>query len=897
MVDDKFFRLSGNSRRKKAAVSHGSTACRVRGLRRHDEPLQSGPTAKGYLSPPRRAALTALLMLLCAFNALAQITSPETFLGFKVGADRKLAPWPKIVEYFRRLDSQSDRVLVQEIGKSTEGRPFIVAIISEPENLKRLDYFRRINQQLADPRSISQAEALRLIGGDGKVIAMITCNIHSTEAASAQTSMEFAYNMATQTDPETKLILHNAITLLVPSLNPDGQVMVVNWYNRTLGTPYEGTSPPFLYHRYVGHDNNRDWYMFTQVETQLTVGKLHNVWHPQVVYDVHQMSSDAARIFVPPWMDPVDPNIDPILQQETIFVGSSMATDLTAAGKKGVVMNAIYDLWTPGRHYQNYHGGFRILTESASARIATPLQVRFDALVEQGRGYSAKRSSWNFPEPWPGGDWHLRDIVDYQLIAFKSLLHTMANDRQRFLTNFYRVGKKAVSREGPFAFVVPAQQKDHAAMARMLNTLRFGMVEIYRAGASFFAGGTQYPAGSFIIPYSQPYGSWAKTLLERQDYPDLREYPGGPPKRPYDVTAQTLPFLMGVKTVTIGDRFDFAGKPVDKIPEARGTVEGTGSGGYLLRRGTVNDAAGLMRLMQDGFQVSFVTEDQGEIPYGAAFISGGRNIARSIQLLAQELGLAFTALSSAPSSAVKANLPRIAIYKSHVPSMDEGWTRWIFDQMKIPYETILDRDFRQGNLRARFDAIILPDVEGSRDPVSVVVSGHSKGVMPDEYTGGITPAGLSHMKEFVEGGGTLATFNRASDVPLSWNIGVRNVTRGLSNRDLYGPGSILNALVKLHHPVTAGMEEKAHIWFEESPAFEFSPSPNIRALIQYPSGGLLASGWLLGGDKLANRYAAVEVKMGKGRVILYGFRPQYRAQSWNTYPLVFNALLYAAVEN
>ncbi|HEY2931508.1 MAG TPA: M14 metallopeptidase family protein [Acidobacteriota bacterium] len=868
-----------------------------------DQPRSHPETSSGTsLQNIKRFSFAALTILLFTFNALAQqVTTPESFLGFKVGADRKLAPWPKIVEYFRLLDRQSDRVLVQELGKSTEGRPFIVAFLSEPENLKRLDYFQRLNQRLADPRVTSEQDALRLINGDSKVIAMITCNIHSTEVASAQTSMEFAYNMATQSDTETRLILHNAITLLVPSLNPDGQEMVVNWYNKTLGTPYEGTSPPFLYHRYLGHDNNRDWYMFTQVETQLAVSKLHNAWHPQVVYDVHQMSSTGARIFVPPWLDPVDPNIDPILQQETIFVGSSMATDLTSAGKTGVVMNAIYDLWTPSRHYQNYHGGFRILTESASARIATPVRLNFDELSVQGRGYSPKQRSWNFPEPWRGGDWRLRDIVDYQLIAFKSLLHTMANNRQRFLANFYRIGKKAVLRsEGPFAFVVSPQQKDPESMARMLNTLRFGMVEIYQASAPFSAGGVRYPAGSYIIPYSQPYGSWAKTLLERQDYPDLREYPGGPPRRPYDVTAQTLPFLMGVKTAAVRERFDFAGKLVEKIAAPSGRVERIGNAaGYILKRSAVNDAPALLRLMKQGFQVSFVTKAQGEIPYGAAFISGDRRIAQAVELPARELGVIFTALPPAPLSTVKAVVPRIALYKSYMPSMDEGWTRWIFDQYQIPYETILDRDFRQGNLRRRFDAVILPDVdpEGGRDVVSVVVEGHRSGSMPEEYTGGITPAGLLHLREFVESGGTLVTFNRAAEVPLTWNIGVSNVTRGLSNRELYGPGSILNAIVKLEHPVTAGMDNKSYIWFEESPAFDFIPSPNIQPLLQYPSSGLLASGWLLGSDKLANRYAAVEVKLGKGRVVLFGFRPQYRAQSLGTYPLVFNSLLYSATKD
>jgi hypothetical protein len=828
------------------------------------------------------------------------VTSPEKFLGFRVGADQKLAAWPKIVQYFQKLNAESDRMKVQELGKTTDGRPFIVAFISAPENLKKLEKFRQNNQKLADPRALGDTEAEEIIK-DAKAIALVTCNIHSTEVASAQTAMEFAYDMATGNDPKTLLILKNVITLLVPSLNPDGQEMVVDWYNKTLGTPYEGTSPPYLYHHYTGHDNNRDWYMFTQVETRHTVSKLHNVWHPQVVYDVHQMDARGARIFVPPWLDPIDPNIDPILQQESIYVGASMASDLTAAGKKGVVMNAMYDLWTPGRHYQNYHGGFRILTESASVRIATPVTIPFEQLSLEGRGYDPKHSSWNFPEPWPGGEWHLRDIVDYQLIAFQSLLHTMANDRERFLRNFYLVAKKAVApKKDPFAFVVPSGQSDPASAVHMLNTLRFGMVEMERATSSFTAGGVSYPAGSYIIPMSQPYGSWAKTLLERQNYPDLREYPGGPPKRPYDVTAQTLPYLMGVETVAIRVPFKYSGAPVDRVALKAGKVENAGAqSGFLIKRRTNNDTVALYRLMDLGYPVALVSGNSDRAPRGAAFVSEARRqpasnaqaLALEVEKLSRELGVDFTGMDQAPASPVALHLPRVGLYQSYVPSMDEGWTRWIFDQFGIPYETLHDSDIRKGDLNSRLDAIILP----SQSPQSIV-EGHSRGTMPEQYTGGIGEEGLGNLKMFAENGGTLIAFNDASKLPLRWNIGVRDVTQGVPARQLYGPGSILNAEVMADNPVTVGMRRKAHIWFEGSPAFELAKSPDIHPLIQYPSSGLLASGWLLGEEKLANRFAAVAVDLGKGHLVLFAFRPQYRGQSYSTYKLVFNSMLYSAME-
>ncbi|MGH8527285.1 MAG: M14 family zinc carboxypeptidase, partial [Gammaproteobacteria bacterium] len=341
----------------------------------------------------RAAFLVIVATVLSSAASWAQVKSPQDLLGFRVGDDYKLADWQQITAYFNQLDKASDRVRVDVVGETTLKKPFLRVTITSPANQATLARYEEITRRLADPRGLSADEAERLIG-EGKSVIAITCSVHATEVAAAQMSMELAYNMATQNSTEVANILDNVIFLLVPSLNPDGLDIVVNWYKKNLKTPFEAAPVPELYHHYTGHDNNRDWYMFTQVETQHTIAKLHNVWHPQIVYDVHQMGATAARIFVPPWMDPVDPNIDPILQQMTLVVGTSMATDLTAAGRKGVVMNAMYDLWTPSRHYQNYHGGIRILTESASVRIASPVTVKFEQL-DAGRGYDARRPSWN----------------------------------------------------------------------------------------------------------------------------------------------------------------------------------------------------------------------------------------------------------------------------------------------------------------------------------------------------------------------------------------------------------------------------------------------------------------------------------------------------------------------
>ena len=319
-----------------------------------------------------------------------------------MGEDRQLLDWSKVVSYFYALEKSSDRIRVREYGKTTEGRPMIASFISAAETLRQLEKYHTIQSKLADPRKTPQAEAERL-AAEGKTVVLITCSIHSTEVASTSTAVEFAYKILTDDKPKFKAIRDNVIIILAPSINPDGVDIVTRWYRKTLGTPYEGTSPPELYHKYVGHDDNRDWYMFSQAESRAVVGGLQNVWHPQIVYDVHQQGPFASRLFVPPWMDPIDPNVDPIISQLSNSVGMNMAADLTAAGKKGVAVNAMYDFWTPARHYQSYHGGLRILTESASAKLATPLEVKPEDIQSNALGYNPRERSWNYLEPWMGG--------------------------------------------------------------------------------------------------------------------------------------------------------------------------------------------------------------------------------------------------------------------------------------------------------------------------------------------------------------------------------------------------------------------------------------------------------------------------------------------------------------
>jgi Zinc carboxypeptidase len=774
--------------------------------------------------------------IVCHPVAVAQrsIPAPEDVLGFRPGDDRKLASWAKVVEYFQKLAAASDRVKFEEIGKSTMGAPFVYATISAPENLRRLDEFKDIQRQLADPRtlgsptnsSLADRKAAALIAR-GRTVVAITCGIHSTEVGSYLSSMLIAHRLASSNEPGIQEMLQSTIILLVPSTNPDGVDIVNNWYQKTLGTPYEGTDPPELYHKYTGHDNNRDWYAFTQVETQLVVDKIHNVWHPQIVHDIHQQGALGSRLFLPPYMPPVEPNVPRQIVEGYTELGNYIAKEMRGAGFKGVTTNSTYDAWSPSRAYSHYHGGVRILSETASARLATPLTVKFDQLNAR-EGYDPKKESPNFGPVWQGGEWHLRDITNTMTTAAFFLLKHAAQNREHWLQRFYQIGKEAVRpRSGSElqGFEVIGKQSDPMLLRDILN--RGGVQVEYGRPRSLppLLRGKLVPIFMYVS-MAQPYASFAKALLESQRYPDLRDS-AGRPIPPYDVTAHSLPLLMGIDVRARYSRMRYK------------------------------------RLLID---------QEAELSYYG-------------------------------------KVTRVAVYKSHVPSMDEGWTRWVLEQNEktnpstnvnnvaagagrsASFSSLIDAEARNGKLLAKYDSIIIPD-----QPRATILNGYRAGAMPPEYAGGLGAEGVKALREFVEQGGTLVCLNRASDFAIEqFKLPIRDVVEGLPRADFYVPGSILRLQLDTSNPIAKGMPAESIAWVENSPVFEIKSDPlallRVKIIAWYPrDADPLLSGWLLGGARIKGKAALVEVGMGKGRIILFGFRPQYRGQSLATYPLFFNAI-------
>lgn len=757
--------------------------------------------------------LVCLLPLTTLQAQRRRVPAPADVLGFAPGTERRLTEWDTIVAWFRAADAASDRMTVRTLGRTTNGAPFIAAFISSPANLARLAALRAIQQRLADPRTVaSAAEAERLIA-QGRTFVLITSSIHSTEVGGFFTPLEIAHRLVTAPTAAERAVLEQAVVMLVPSLNPDGVNIVSRWYAQTLGTSAEGTTPPELYHHYVGHDNNRDWYAFTQVETQMVVDSLYGVWKPQVTMDIHQMGSNGARIFVPPYMDPIEPNVDPILAQSVNALGLEIARRLTTDGFTGISVNSTYDAWTPARAYQHYHGAVRILTETASAQLATPVVVSPDSLRTQ-LGVDPRVSTWNHLTPWSGGRWTLADIVRYQTAGAMAMLDHVARNADQWRRGARRVAERATNGwpGWPYAFVIPAAGQDETALHSLLAILRRGQVEVRQTLQPVQLGAERVVPGSYVVVLRQPYAAFAKTLLERQVYPDLREYPNGPPQRPYDVTAHTLPLLFNVRVIEAAE--------------------------------------------------SLAT------------------------------GLSAPATAPAPVFRGRANLGerrvRLGLYRAAASSMDEGWTRFIFDTWDVPYQSVSDSVIRAGNLGGRFDAIIIPDM-----PPREIVEGLSPRRYPARYAGGLGQGGMQALRDFVDGGGTLITFNEASRFAISaLDLPVTDVLAAISAREFYAPGSIFRLRLESGHPLTEGMGEESIAWFEESPAFEVRDPARARIIGRYPANAadVLASGWVVGAANVAGKGALVEARHGRGRVVLFGFRPQYRAQTLATYPLLFNAI-------
>jgi hypothetical protein len=872
--------------------------------------------------------LVTAVLLVSVPQARAQgrssVPSPDSVFGFSPGADYKLATYDQSIEYFKKLAAASRSIKLFDAGKTTQGRTMYFALISTPENLAKIDRYREIWQRLAHPQGLTDADA-RKLAADGKALVHIDGGLHATEVAGPQHTPLLAYDLLRKVnEPATGAMLENVILMLWPTINPDGQQMVAEWYMKNVGTPYELSGLPQLYQEYVGHDNNRDAYMLNMIESRV-IEHTWRQWEPQIVYVHHQVGPFPTRIWLPPFSEPVGVEAPAVIAREVNMIGMAIAKSLDENGQPGAThMGTAFDAWYPG--YVDYAPIFKNIaaywTETALFSYATPHEY---TIAEFPQNMRDLRPRSLYSSPWKPGWWRLRDAVGYMETASLATIEYASKYKDSLLMNRYRAGRDQIaagSAKPPYGYLVAQNQRDPVAAVELLRRLAFGGVRVSQLTEALTLDEVSYPAGTWIIPTDQEFAAMAREVLDIQRYPDLRQYPGGPPERPYDAAGWTLPLQMGVKVVPLatpltadarakmkllgpvpdlkvkpapysavpGDAAPFDSVPgagFDTYPSAAAIVPPagrvTGSGPVLsLDPAQNNTYRAINRAWKSGASVQFAG--------GKYLVSGVKDaeqadLVKSLALVAER-----TAATGAP-----VKKPRIGLFRPWSGSMDEGWTRWVLEQYGFEYVTLRPVDFKSP-LTGKVDAVILAD--DARLPLEGAPGRSGRGggasVRP-EYADRLAAADVSAFEQFVRGGGTAICLNSASTFAIQqFKLPVRNVAAGLRSEDFFLHGTIVEVITDPSQQIMAGMPEKAAVFADNSPVFETQDGFKGKVLAQYQDlGSPLLSGYLIGEKYLNGKAAALDVQLDDGHVILLGFRPEWRGQPFGTFKVLFNAALSA----
>ena len=853
------------------------------------------------------------LMIFTGFLHGQTIPEPEDILGFKVGADYHLATYDQAMEYFKLLAQSSDKIKLFDAGPTSMGLTMTYAVISHPQNLAQLDKYKNICKRLSNAKGLSASEAANL-AQTGKTIVYIDGGLHASECAPAQHNIQLAYNLLAESDPRAQRILQDVILVLVFA-NPDGMNLLADWYHPNVGTPYEVSSVPWLYHIYAGHDNNRDSYIANLVETQHITRLINKEWFPVILYNHHQTAPFPARIWTPPNSEPTNPNVHPLIVHWQNLIGSAMGATFDAEGKEGAISRLIFDTWYPGYVTQvvDSHNIISILTETALYRYATP---HFYTIRDFPQQYQDLTMSAFYPNPWKGGWWRLKDAVDYCLTASMAVLDVASKYRQELLSNKHQMGQEVIKRfssEPPYAWIIPEKQWDPGTASLLLNRMILLGIDIYQSRAAFSCDGLKYPSGTYIIPMSQANALFIKNVFEEQKYPDLRKYPDlwqgiispkefqGSPLEAYDQMGWTLPYQFGTNVIAANSPIDFPMELAKKVQIQKGAVIGSAGYGYLLRHEENNSFTAINRILKNNGKVLWgqtaFSGDQAQVPPGGIIIPAGSVTRSFMQSLADELDLKIRGISKRPKvKTTEVKKVRLGLYKSWQASSDEGWTRFILEKFEFPFTSLHDADIRAGNLKSNYDVIILPD---ARRPESII-NGNAKGTMPPNYVGGITSNGLRNLKQFVSDGGSLIFINGACNLAIDYfEIPVKNALKNIKREDFVCSGSILRMEFDTAHPIAYGMPKEGPIVFSRASAFEILPTFKEDKLpgsvAKYPAENPLMSGWIHGDRILRQKSSILDVPYGKGKLVLLGFPVQYRAQPYSTFKLLFNSIFYGGI--
>ncbi|MGO9893060.1 MAG: M14 metallopeptidase family protein [Bryobacteraceae bacterium] len=947
----------------------------------------------------------ALAMGCCVSTLFAQtapkITTPKEALGFNLGDDYQMANYTQLEVYWKTLAQESDRMKLVAIGPTEEGRNQYMAIISSPENLEKLEHYRQISDKLARAEGLTGDEA-HALAREGKAVVWIDGGLHASETVGSQQLMETVYQLVSRNDEETLRFLRDVIVLCVEA-NPDGQELEANWYMRRSEKPDAPLVPPDkrtfagtprLYNKYIGHDDNRDFYMSNMAETTNMNRVMFRQWYPQIVYNHHQTGPAGAVIFMPPFRDPFNYNFDPLVPLGIELVGTAMHSRLVAEGKGGSAMRsgANYSTWWNGglRTVTYFHNMIGLLTEIIGS--PTPMSIPLVAEKQLPQG--------DWPMPIAPQEWHYRQSIDYDVTNNRAVLDLASRYREIFLYNIYQMGRNSIQKgsrdnwtttpkriaaleaaaaaavttpggrggrggaaapppgpdanpdlpgglgartlpsqlyntvlhdpklRDPRGYIIPSGQADFANATEFVNALLKNGIDIDRATDAFTVNGKSYPAGSYVVKTAQAFRPHILDMFEPQDHPNDFRYPGGPPIPPYDITGWTLAFQMGVKFDRILDDFSgpFAKITEELLPPPPAKIFGPSSpAGYLLSHQINNSFIVINRLLKANCDVYWLKQDETvegqDLGAGAIWVPASDTARTVLDGGAKELGVPAYALEKAPSGdAVKLKPIRIGLYDQFGGSMPSGWTRWLFERYEFPFQVIYPATLDAGDLKNKFDVIVLTDGAVRRGSALAGRGGGRGGSgeglnppIPEEYRdrlGRISDDKTApQLKRFVEAGGSVVTIGSSTSIADLFGIPVKNYLtemgpdgkqRPLPRDKFYIPGSLLRVNVDNTNPLAYGMPSQVDVFFDSSPVFKLDPDAAQKRTdpVAWFSGTeVLDSGWAWGQQYLDGGTAVAEASVGEGKVVLLGPEVNFRDQPHATYKLLFNGLYYGSAKS
>jgi len=890
---------------------------------------------------PVLVLLAALSAWPLAAQTAPKVTTPKEALGFDLGDDYQVANYTQLEAYWKKLAAESDRMKLVDIGATAEGRRQYMAVITSPDNLKKLDRYQEISRRLALAEGITEDQA-HALAREGKAVVWIDGGLHASESVGSQQEMEMVYQMVARTDPETMRFLDDAILLCVLA-NPDGQELVANWYMRgsekadaPLKDPLKRTmaSLPRLYAKYVGHDDNRDFYMSNMPETTNMNRQLFLEWFPQIMYNHHQTGPAGAVIFMPPFRDPFNYNFDPLIPLGIELVGTAMHSRLVAEGKGGSAMRSgsTYSTWWNGglRTITYFHNMIGILTEIVGSPTPMTIPVVPGKQLPQG----------DWPLPVVPQPWHYRQSIDYEISNNRAILDLASRYRETFLFNIWRMGMNSIEKGGkdywtitpkriaaleaaagggssartvpmelyntvlhdpkmrdPRGYIIPSDQADFATATEFVNALLKTGITVLRATSAFQVAGKNYPDGSYVVKAAQAFRPHVMDMFEPQDHPNDFAYPGGPPTPPYDIAGWTLAYQMGVEFDRIRDGFDGPFTRIDGLlPAPASSIMGPSNpAGYLISHRINNSFVLINRLMKANAEVYWLKKPERDLGTGAIWVPASAAARPVLERGARELGVAVYAVAKAPAGeALKLKPIRIGLCDQYGGSITSGWTRWLFEQYEFPFEVVYPPALDAGDLKSKFDVVVLTDGAIRRG------GGVGERITEDKT--------VPQLKRFVESGGSVVTIGSSTGVAELFGLPVKNYLtekgpdgkeRVLPREKFYIPGSLLKASVDNTNPLAYGMPAHVDVFFDSSPVFRLEPDSGLKrtsAVAWFSGPEVLDSGWAWGQQYLDGGTAVAEASVGEGKVVLLGPEVNFRDQPHGTYKLLFNGLYYGSAK-